>query len=136
MFAVRVPKRGCGLIIPSPMYSLSVTGPPTGTGGTEPSSPKEPSRGNADTVGAISFSWRTVKIRFLRSLMFRSTRRRSVEKPVYGRFGVASTIQAPYSGTQLQPSAICECSASFRFNSSITALARKERRTFFVSGSI
>ena len=97
ILAVKVPNLGCGLMILSEMYSLSVTGPPTGAGGTEPSSPSAPRRGNDATVGAISFSLRTVRIRFRRSLMFRSTRSKSVENPVYGRFGVASRhhIRAP-----------------------------------------
>ena len=68
IFSVRVPKRGWGLIIPSPTYSLRVQGPPTEVGGTDPSSPSEPSRGKAETVGATSSSFKTVRIRFLRRL--------------------------------------------------------------------
>lgn len=40
-------------MIPSPIYSLSVTFPPTLVGGTLPSSQRVPSKENVETVGFV-----------------------------------------------------------------------------------
>ena len=102
MLPVSAAKRGCGLMQSSGTKSDLVTGPPAGSAGSVNS--PTPISGKHGIVGQISSGSSTASSRARRVRMLRSTERSAEAVPVYGCAGVPSTIQAPYSGTQLHPS--------------------------------
>mmetsp|Transcript_27329 Transcript_27329/g.55854 ORF Transcript_27329/g.55854 Transcript_27329/m.55854 type:complete len:311 (-) Transcript_27329:180-1112(-) len=137
MLAVRVEKRGWGLMRSSEHVEEHATGPSGVVGGLVKS--VVPINGKDVTVGTISSLSNDASNRRLRSLKEGSTRRRSRTKPPKGRRGVPSTIHDPYSGCHAHASFLLSerpllCSLSRRVSS--TSVARSDSRTFRCARSI